>query len=339
MRVLVTGYGGFLGAAVCRQLLEAGHEVTGFARQRYERLEKNGVRVVRGDIRDRDQVVSASVGMEAVIHTAAKAGVWGSWSEYHGTNTLATSHVLDACRQHRIRYLVHCSSPSVTFAGQPQSNIDESVPYPTKWLCHYPHSKALAEQQVLGANSPENGLLTVALRPHLIWGQGDPHLIPRVIERCIQGRLICIGSGKNLIDTVHVETAAAAHVAALKTLSSDSPKCAGKAYFITDGQPISCWDWISQLLKGADLPIPTRRIPLRLAYLLGGMLETLYKATGKTAEPPMTRFVALQLGLDHYFNIAAARRDLGFNPSCNRQQTLAEMKPWLLQLADACSPK
>lgn len=332
MRVLVTGYGGFLGKAVCLQLLQAGHSVKGLARQAYADLRQLGVETVQGDIRDRESVIDACRDVEAVIHTAAKAGVWGSWEDYYNVNTLATKHIIDACHKHSVPILVHCSSPSVTFGGHHQTGIDESVPYPTRWLCHYPHTKALAEQQVLAANQPGK-FATVALRPHLIWGAGDPHLIPRVIDRCVKKRLICIGSGTNKIDTVHVEAAAQAHVLALEALRLNANVAGGKAYFITDGDPIECWKWVGMLLTTAGLSVPTRRIPLSIAYALGATLEAIFKLGGKKDEPPMTRFVAKQLGLDHYFSIEAARRDLQYQPQIDRVAILDSMRPWMEALA------
>jgi len=338
MRVLVTGYGGFLGKAICHQLLHAGHTVTGLARSSYDDLRRAGVATLQGDIRDRDCISQACRGQDAVIHTAAKAGVWGRWQDYYQINTLATKHVVEACKIHGVPILVHCSSPSVTFEGKHQTGIDETVPYPSKWLCYYPQTKALAEKLVLEANS-SGQFSTVALRPHLIWGEGDPHLIPRVIERCLAKRLLCIGSGKNLIDTVHVDNAASAHVLALHTLANESHKAAGKAYFVTDGEPIGCWDWISMLLKFAGLEVPSRHISLSFAYALGYCLEVAYKIAMKSDEPPMTRFVAKQLGLDHYFSIEAARRDLNYQPLVNRSVTLEMMRPWMEGLAKSLSEK
>ena len=312
-RVLVTGYGGFLGCAIVRQLREHGYTVRGIARGHYPHLEQLGVEAVRTSIVDQSAVMNASRDCDAIIHTAALAGVWGPWRDYYQTNTLATSYLLEAAVTNQVQAFVHCSSPSVTFDAKPQSGIDESVPYPTRWLCFYPQTKALAEIAVLQAS--ELGLLrTCALRPHLIWGKGDPHLFPRVIARARSGKLRRVGDGRNLIDVVHVENAARAHVQALERLMAGDNALNGQALFITDGQPIACWDWITRILDSANVPVPNRSISYAAAYRIGSILEALYSTLRIRREPPMTRFVAAQLALDHYFSIEKARKLVNYHP-------------------------
>ncbi len=331
-RILVTGYGGFLGAAICQQLIQGGYRVRGLARGNYPKLANLGIECIQGSITDPQSVEASLQDVDAVIHTAAIAGVWGKTSDYQSINVDATDLLLKVSQSAGIRAFVYTSSPSVTFDGQPQSGIDEQVPYPTKWLCDYPRTKAIAEQRVLAANDPSS-FATCSLRPHLIWGVGDPHLIPRVIERCRQGRLRRVGSGQNLIDTVHVDHAAQAHVLALKKMLAGDPYASGRAYFITDGQPVRCWDWITTILDCAGLKPPGRSIRLQSAYRIGRVLETLYEWMGKTQEPPMTRFVALQLGVDHYFDISAAKDRLGYAPNLNRQAKIEEMRRWLMPVS------
>ena len=322
-RVLVTGYGGFLGSAVVRMLREHGFQVRGIARGSYPQLESLGIESVRASIVDRHAVLEASRDCIAIVHTAALAGVWGPWRDYYQTNTLATSHLLEAAVTNQVQAFVHCSSPSVTFDAKPQSGIDESTPYPTRWLCFYPHTKALAEAAVLQAS--RRGLLrTCALRPHLIWGKDDPHLFPRVIDRARQGKLRRVGNGKNLIDVVHVDNAARAHVQALENLLRGGDELNGETLFITDGQPIECWDWITRILGTANVPVPTRSISYQAAYRIGAVMEALYWSFRIQNEPPMTRFVAAQLALDHFFSIEKARRLINYQPSVDRDAELAK---------------
>lgn len=283
-----------------------------FCRRATPELTALGVELALGDLRDAQAVAAACRDCDLVFHTAAVAGIWGPWKLFYDTNTLGTQHVLDGCRKAGVARLVFTSSPSVTFDGRPQENVDESAPYPTTWLCHYPHTKALAEQAVLAANG-RAGLHTCALRPHLIWGPGDRHLIPRVIARARAGRLRRVGDGQNLIDTTYIDNAVDAHLAAAQALRPGSPVC-GQAYFLSQGEPVNCWHWIDELLAQAGL-LPVRKsISLAAARRLGHALELVYGALRLSGEPPMTRFLAAQLGLPHYFNIGRARRDFGYAP-------------------------
>ena len=324
MHALVTGAGGFLGSFITRQLIERGDRVRALSRGRYKLLDKLGVESFQGDIQDAAAVEQACRGVDVVFHVAAIAGIWGPWKIYYGINTLGTRNVIAACRQNKVPRLIFTSSPSVTFAAQDQCGIDESAPYPTRWLAHYPHTKALAEQEVLAANDGQE-LLTCALRPHLIWGPGDQHLIPRLLQRAREGKLRRVGDGKNLIDAVFVENAAGAHLQSADALQPGSSVC-GKAYFITNGEPVNCWDWINEILALSGLPPVKKSISYRAAYALGAVLEGIWTLTGRAGEPRMTRFLAAQLATSHYFNISAARRDFGYEPRVSMGEGMQKLR-------------
>ena len=207
--------------------------------------------------------------------------------------------------------LVYTSTPSVVFGNRELCGVDESQPYPDRYLAHYPDSKAEAERAVLAANCDE--LLTVALRPHLVWGPGDPHLIPRVIDRAQQGRLVQVGDGRNLVDIAYIDNVAEAHLLAADALEPGSA-CAGKPYFISQGEPVRLWAWLAGLLERVAVAPPSRRISYGTARALGRVMELTWSALRLSSEPRMTRFVASQLALSHYFDISAAKRDFGFQP-------------------------
>lgn len=310
MRALVTGGGGFLGREIVEALLAEGHAVTTLSRGEHRELAALGVSHVRADLADAGAMRAAFRGQDVVFHTAAKAGVWGPAREYERANVRATANVIAACEQHRVPRLVFTSSPSVVFDGADHLEAGNDLPYPARFLAHYPRTKAAAERLVLEANG-RWGLATCALRPHLIFGARDPHLVPRVIERARTGRLLVVGGGDNLVSMTAVENAAAAHLDAARTLVPGAPH-AGRAYFVNQSEPVRLWDWIGELLDAAGAPRPKRRIGERAAYAAGATLEILWGALRLGGEPKMTRFVARQLARSHTYDLGPARRDFGY---------------------------
>lgn len=323
MRGLVTGGGGFLGRYIVEQLVARGDQVRTFSRQRYPELDALGVETRTGDLQDASAVAAACEGMDVVFHAAALPGIWGPWKLFHGVNTLGTQNVIAGCRQHRVRRLVFTSSPSVVYDGHDHLGADESLPYSTKFLCHYPQSKALAEQAVLAANGVDD-MATCALRPHLIWGPRDTQLIPRLIERAKSGQLRRVGDGKNLISMVYVENAARAHLQAADALSLTSP-VAGQAYFINEPEPVNLWDWVNTLLGRSGLPPITKSIPAGAASAIGATLEGIYGLLGIRSEPRMTRFLASQLSRSHWYRVEKAQRDFGFESSASVEEGLRRL--------------
>ncbi len=323
MKALVTGAGGFLGLYLVEQLVARGDSVRGYCRGRYEELDALDVETVRGDLRDREQTAAACRGMDVVFHVAGAPGLGGSWNFYHSVNTLGTQNILEGCRKHGVPRLVYTSSPSVVFDQHEQAGVDESVPYPTRWLAHYPHSKALAEAAVLAANG-DDGLLTCSLRPHLIWGPRDRNLIPRLLQRARSGRLRRVGDGTNLVDTIYVENAAEAHLQAADALAPGGP-VAGAAYFLSQGAPVNCWGWINEILKLAGLPPVTKSVSLSTAWRVGSVLEVAWALLRLKSDPPMTRFLATQLAHSHYFDIRRARADFGYDPRISTAEGLRRL--------------
>ncbi|KGJ93528.1 2-alkyl-3-oxoalkanoate reductase [Colwellia psychrerythraea] len=341
--VFVTGAGGFLGKAICRLLRLAGIRVTGFARGNYPELEQMGVKMVQGDITDYIRLKEAMKTCDLVFHVAAKAGVWGSKEDYFEPNVQGAKNVIQACQELEITRLVYTSTPSVTFAGVDEAGIDESTSYAHTFLNFYGESKALAEQLVLAASNPprqahghaeepsqnvksEKVLKTVALRPHLIWGPNDPHLVPRVLERARAGKLKLVGNEDKLVDTIFVDNAAYAHILAAVVINRPEAICSGKAYFISNDQPITMAAMLNKILHCVDLPPVTKRVPTSVAYAVGATLEWFYKTLNIKHEPVMTRFVARQLSTCHYFDISAAKKDLGYTPLISIEEGMKQLK-------------
>jgi len=320
MRICVTGGGGFLGSAVCRQLAARGDEVIAFQRSAAPLLENLGIRVVRGDINDATALNTAFDSVDAVIHTAAKAGLSVNYEEFYAANVRGTESVLNACHDNGITRLVFTSSPSVVHDDGDIEGGDESMPYPASYGSPYPQTKAESERMVLAANGPE--LRTVALRPHLIWGPGDNHLLPNLLKRAAHGKLKLPGPDK-LIDSVYVDNAARAHLLALDGLDSAPETVGGKVYFISNGEPVTQGYIIAGLLKAAGVEVEIQPVSPRLAISAGSLLEKTWKLFGIDSDPPLTRWSAVHLSTAHWFDISAARRDLGYEPEISIVEGLA----------------
>jgi nucleoside-diphosphate-sugar epimerase len=325
-QALVTGGAGFLGRHVAEELLREGWRVRALVRRDDGKLTDAGAELVLGDLLQPNVLREACAGCDAVFHVAGLTGLWGPWKHFQQANVQGTQNVIEACRAAGVRRLVFTSSPSVTFSGGDQCGIDESAPYPAKWLGNYSRSKALAEQHVLTASG--DGLATCALRPHLVWGPGDRRLIPRIVAHGRAGKLRRVGDGTNLVDVTYVENAALAHRLAGEALRPGSP-LAGKAYFVSQGQPVNCWEWINQVLSLAGVPAVSHGISASAARRLGAALEGLHRVL-PLGEPRMTRFLAAQLSTSHYFDISAARRDFGYAPRVSMEEGMRRLGEWLI---------
>ena len=326
MNILVTGGGGFLGQALCRALLAQGHAVASFSRSRHAALDALGVRQLQGDLADRDAVLAAfAEGFDAVLHNAAKAGTWGSQRSYFDANVTGTRNVIAACRAHGIGKLVHTSTPSVVHrATHPVEGASAAeVPYGEGVKAHYAATKIIAEREVLAAN--DAALATVALRPRLIWGPGDTQILPKLVARARSGRLRLVGNGDNLVDTTYIDNAAQAHLQALACLQPGAA-CAGRAYFISNGEPWPLREVLNGLLRAADAPEVRKTIPFRVAYALGAACEGAWSALPLSGEPPMTRFLAEQLSTAHWYSMAPATRDFGYVPKVSMAEGLERLR-------------
>ncbi|RKX35994.1 MAG: 3-beta hydroxysteroid dehydrogenase [Verrucomicrobia bacterium] len=311
--VLVTGGSGFVGGSIARRLLDQGRKVRVICRSQVPGLQARGAECIRIDLGDTGAVREACQGMATVFHVAAKVGLWGRYAGFRAVNVEGTQAIINGCRDFEVPRLVFTSSPSVIFTGSDLAGVDESLPYGEQIPAHYPATKAIAEAAVLEADD-RAGLRTVALRPHLVWGPGDTNLVPRVVERARRGRLRIVGSGRNRVDLTYIDNVVDAHLLAEQTLV-ERPDCGGgRAYFITNGEPVELWTWINDLLSRLGIPKVEKTISLRTARRLGAGCECLWAALRLRGEPPMTRFVASELAKDHWFSIERAKQDLQYMP-------------------------
>jgi nucleoside-diphosphate-sugar epimerase len=319
MNILVTGAGGFLGSHLSESLLSKGHKVWNFSRKKHPQLQTMGVDTICGDLKDEAAVAKAFQGMDVVFHVASRVGIWGKYKDFYQTNVIGTENVIKACRANGITKLIYTSTPSVVFDWGDLCGADEAAPYSRRFHGHYAKTKAMAEQLVLQAN--DDKLSTVALRPHLIFGPDDPHLIPRLLNAAKLERLKIVGTGKNLVDVTYIQNAVDAHILAFEKLSPRS-SLAGQTYFIGQEKPVVLWDFINEILSRYNLPKITKKVPESVAFSVGLFCESWYRFFKINGEPPMTRFVALQFSRSHYFSHQKANNDFGYRPKISIEQAL-----------------
>ncbi|MBU1341236.1 MAG: NAD-dependent epimerase/dehydratase family protein [Proteobacteria bacterium] len=321
--VLVTGGGGFLGKAIVKKLVKKNISVTSFSRNFYPNLETMGVSQIQGDLADINALVKAFKQIDVVYHVAAKPGMWGPYQEFYRVNVTGTQNVISACLQNNVKQLIYTSSPSVVFDETDKENIDESAPYSKNYLAAYPETKALAEKFVRSA--ARNGLNTIIIRPHMIWGPEDNHLVPRIIKRA--SNLKRVGLKDCLVDTIYVDNAADAHLLASQKLF-ENPLLSGNIYFVSQDDPVNPWEMINAFLDAAGKPPIKGHISAKTAYVAGAVFEFIYKLFNIRRDPPMTRFVAVELATSHWFNISKAKKDLGYYPKISTQEGLKRLKQW-----------
>jgi 2-alkyl-3-oxoalkanoate reductase len=325
MKALVTGGGGFLGRAIVMRLLARGDSVTILGRRPHPDLASLGVNVLQGDVAVAADVNRAISGAQAVFHTAACVSSWGLALDFERINIGGTQNVIDACRAQGVAKLIYTSSPSVAHGEGDAEGINEGHPYPPTFDAHYPRTKALAEQRVLAANG--DSLLTVSLRPHLMWGPGDTQLLPRAVALAKEGKMKLPGGPPKKIDCTYIDNAVDAHLLALDALMPGAA-CAGRAYFISQGEPLPQAELMTRVLAAVGIHGPFRVVPPSVIRMAGATAESWFKLRGiYDREPPITRFVARQLTTAHWFDISAAKRDLGYVPRVSIAQGLKKLVP------------
>jgi nucleoside-diphosphate-sugar epimerase len=310
MRVLVTGGSGLLGRTTCAALAARGHEVVALQRHRSAEL---ACEQVLADVNDAGAVASAAAGCDAVIHAAARVGVAGSREEFVRANVGGTGAVVAACREAGVPRLVVVSSPSVGYESTATVGAGASAPITSRndrsW---YSESKAEAELLALAAN--DSTLAVTAIRPHAIWGPGDTQLVGRIVERAREGRLFVVAGGRALIDTTYVDNAADALVAAVEHLTAES-ELAGRAFVVSNGEPLPVRSLLEQICAAAGVPPPRRDLPLGAARLMAAAAERVWARRRPDEDPPATRFLVDQLALAHWFDPRPFREATGWQPA------------------------
>jgi nucleoside-diphosphate-sugar epimerase len=316
VRVLVTGASGFLGRATAAAVRDAGHEVRTFQRRPSG---VSGVSDVLGTMTDGAAVARAVAGTDAVVHLAAKVSLAGDPADFARVNVDGTRTLVDAARAAGVGRFVFVSSPSVAHTGSSLVGAGAGPAEPARARGDYARTKAAAELVALGADAP--GFAVVAVRPHLVWGPGDTQLVGRIVDRARKGRLPLLDSGAALIDTLYVDNAASAMVAALEHATDDDVH--GNAYVVTNGEPRPVGDLLAGICTASGVPAPRVHVPAGVARVAGSVVEAVWRVRPGEDEPPMTRFLAEQLSTAHWFDQRRTRQDLQWVPTVSIDEGLA----------------
>jgi nucleoside-diphosphate-sugar epimerase len=332
MKALVTGAGGFLGGGLAKALRARGDEVRGFSRGEYPHLTELGVEHVRGDVGDAEAVARAVEGVDVVFHVAAKVSASGAYEEFHATNVVGAKNVVEACQAAGVKALVYTSTPSVAFGPEDIEGADESIGYSEHFDALYAQTKAEAEKQVLAADG--ESLRTVAIRPHIVWGPGDTSLLPRVLERGRAGilRRIEDGGPPKRVDITYIDDAVQAHLLAAEKLLAGgevADTIAGKPYFVSSGSPVEIWSFVDRLLGAAKIPPVKKSVSPKMAMAAGWVFETVHNVLGRDGEPRMSTWIVRELTTSRWFDISAAKRDLGYEPKVDLEEGLRRLTAWL----------
>jgi len=334
MKIVITGGLGFVGNQVARQLARnfPNAKITAVGRSSAAAPSKifKNLEYVSSDLTYKNLSFSWLKGVDCVFHVAAKAGIGGCFNDYYQANFTATQGLLNASKEYGVRQFIYTSTPSVVFTNQNIQGGNESLPYIQSKISPYAYTKAKAEKLVLESNCPGE-FQALALRPHLIWGKEDPHLLPRILQKHRNNKLKIVGSGKNRMDITHVSNVAHAHICAFQAMLQNQ-KLGGKPYFIGQNEPVEIWPWLNEIFKNLELPELTKKISYQSAYSIGLIMEKIWNGFHITSDPPMTRFVASQLAHDHWFSGKAAEHDLNYHPLISMNQAMQDTLPWLRSL-------
>jgi 2-alkyl-3-oxoalkanoate reductase len=323
VRVLVTGASSLIGTGLATALAARGDEVLCLQRRHVPALDPlDSVSQALGDVREPEAVRDAADGADAIVHLAARVGVVGEWEEYRSVNVDGTANVLDAARHHGVRRVVHVSSPSVAHGGEPIVGGGAEAPILGRRGAWYAESKAMAEIRAMEAADGDLGV--VAIRPHLVWGPGDTQLVGRIVERARAGRLALVGGGRALVDTTYIDNAVDALVAAIDRVEPGAT-CSGRAYVVANGEPRPIRELVAGICAAAGVQFEPRSVPLRAGTAIGAAVERIWPWLGREDEPPLTRFVAEQLGTAHWFDPRPARDDLGWVPRVSIDEGLERL--------------
>nr|CDP23746.1 Putative Sterol-4-alpha-carboxylate 3-dehydrogenase [Podospora anserina S mat+] len=353
---MVIGGCGFLGHHVVRLLLRdyttTSISVIDLRCTRNRRPESDGVKYYEADITDADKLISvfSEARPDVVIHTAsppAQSNDSVSHALFKKVNVDGTAAVIKACQTTGVKALVYTSSASV-MSDNKSDLINADERWPTvrgeNQTEYYSETKAAAEELVLLANraSPAPSLLTCAIRPSGIMGEGDTMVLYHMINIYRQGRTgVQVGDNNNLFDFTYVENVAHGHLLAARallltssssTVPLDHERVDGEAFLVTNDSPVYFWDFCRAIWAAAGSPMGTdhvRVLPRGAGMVLGFLSECFFAMIGKP--PTFNRQRIVYSCMTRYYDISKAKKRLGYRPLVSLDEGVRRSVKWTLE--------
>jgi nucleoside-diphosphate-sugar epimerase len=318
--VFITGGSGFVGRSLVERLVGRGCTVQALARSdnAAATLRALGATPIRGDLLDRNALLTGMAGCDTVFHLAASVDFFADAKTLWPEHVTGTENVLEAARQAGVRRFVYLSASSVIMNGRPILNADETV-VSDRIIDGYSQTKLVAEERVLAANVP--GFQTLAIRPPLIWGQGDTSALPQMVAAARKGQLAFIGGGKHEFVTAHVQNVCEALLLAAESLGS-----AGETFFVTDGERLIFKDFIKAMLATQGIGVPDRSVPLGVARAFAGLMAGTWRLFGLRGQPPLYPGMVNALGLPFVVSDRKIRQRLHYQPIISVAEGLLQMQ-------------
>ena len=320
---LVTGATGFIGSFIAEELVKRGQKVRALVRRTSKTafLEKLGVELCYGDLKDPESVRRAVKGADKVFHSAAAVGDWVLPREAKLTNVGGTKILLEAALEEKVKRFVFVSSLAVL--GLRDHYKTPSNPPAEKTGDVYADSK-IESENIVTEFGRKNNLPFTVIRPGFVFGPRDEKVIPRIVEFLKKKRYVFVGSGKNKVNMIYIENLAEAVVNA-----SYSDKAAGQVYNITNESGMTMMDVVNMVADIWGFDKPDKHIPKSVAYGLCAFMESIARLTGAKKAPLLnkTRLKFLTLNLD--FDISKIKSDLGYKPRVDMLEGLKRTKVWM----------
>lgn len=320
-RCVVVGGCGFLGRHMVEQLLERGYHVNVFDIR--TTFEEERVHFFTGDVCKREDLLPVLEGVGVVFHCASPPPSSNDRKLFHRVNVEGTRTLIQSCLEAGVERLVLTSSASVVYEGEDLRNGSEDLPFAARPMDSYTETKILQEKLVLEANGSTSSsgggapLMTVAIRPHGIFGPRDPQAVPTMVQACRSGKMkFIIGNGENLVDFTYVVNVVHGHVEAAESLISQNSVSCGQAYNITNDAPLPFWSFVSQVLEGLDYQPPKRKLPYWLVYFIAMVIQFFCVLLRPlvTIRPTFTPMRVALAATHHYYSCEKAKKDFGYLP-------------------------